>query len=61
MRNLAAYFAAESPTSPRTASDPEKVSAGRRASAAYFCESCHRPGFVGQNQAPRWWWWELEQ
>jgi cytochrome c553 len=53
MRDVAAYFGTQAPAPPPAASDPAQVAAGQRVSATYFCESCHLPGFAGQNHVPR--------
>jgi cytochrome c553 len=53
MQDIAAFFATRPPASPHAASDPARVAAGQRVSAAHFCESCHVPGFAGQNHVPR--------
>jgi len=53
MADLAAYYQAQS-SRPRPApTDPAKVAEGRRLAELHHCTSCHRPGLIGQQQAPR--------
>jgi cytochrome c553 len=51
--DLAAYFSAQKPAAAHVPIDPKKVEAGRLVSQREHCESCHMPGFVGQQYVPR--------
>ena len=53
MGDLAAYYQAQAPR-PRPATlDPARVAEGQKLADQHHCSSCHRPGFVGQQQVPR--------
>ena len=53
MADLAAFYAAQRPTSRPATTDPAKVAAGRELAQQHHCVSCHRPGLVGHEQIPR--------
>jgi cytochrome c553 len=53
MQDVAAYFATQTPSPPPAPGDVTTVAAGQQVSAANFCESCHVPGFRGQQHVPR--------
>jgi cytochrome c553 len=53
MADLAAFYAAQTPTSRAAKVDPSKVEDGKKAAAFYHCTSCHRPDFSGNQQVPR--------
>jgi cytochrome c553 len=54
MADLAAFYEAQQPKPRGPAStDPAKVAAGKQLADLHHCSSCHRPGFTGQQQAPR--------
>ena len=54
MADLAVYYEAQQPRPRRPPSiDPAKVAAGKQLADLHHCSSCHRPGFTGQQQAPR--------
>jgi cytochrome c553 len=50
---LARHFAAQVPVPARVAPQAEKVRAGAELSQRLLCATCHRPGYVGQQQVPR--------
>jgi cytochrome c553 len=53
MQDLAAYYAGQTPATPRGTGDPVKLEAGRRLVQTHHCDSCHAPGLVGQQHIPR--------
>jgi cytochrome c553 len=53
MQDIAAYYAAQPPAVPPASSDPVKTEAGQKLVKAYYCDSCHAPGLVGQQHIPR--------
>jgi cytochrome c553 len=53
MQDIAAYYAAQTPTVPSTTGDPAKMEAGRRLVQIHHCDACHAPGLVGQKHIPR--------
>lgn len=53
MQDLAAYYAAQTPTVPHGTSDPVQAEAGQRLVKAHYCDSCHAPGLIGQQHIPR--------
>lgn len=53
MQDIAAYYAAQTPVTPRRTEDSEKAEDGRRLVQTHHCDSCHAPGLVGQNHIPR--------
>jgi cytochrome c553 len=53
MADLAAFYAAQTPTQRPAKLDPQKVEDGKKAAVFYQCTSCHRPDLSGQQQIPR--------
>jgi len=53
MGDLAAYYQAQTGRPRPAETDPARVAAGRQLADQFHCSSCHRPGFVGQQQAAR--------
>lgn len=53
MHDIAAYFAAQKPASPKFQADAVKAAAGRKVLEAHYCGSCHMPDLSGQQQIPR--------
>jgi cytochrome c553 len=53
MQDIAAYYAAQTPTAPPSTGDPAKLDAGQRLVQTHHCDSCHMPGLVGQQHIPR--------
>lgn len=53
MQDIAVYYAAQPPTVPPDTSDPVQTEAGQQLVKAYYCDSCHAPGLVGQQHIPR--------
>ncbi len=53
MNDLAAYFAAQKPGTPRHQSKPESVAAGPELTKKYNCSQCHGPQLLGQQHIPR--------
>jgi len=53
MRDIAAYYAAQSPQPAVQPSNPAKSAAGKRAADRHHCGSCHLPTYAGQNHIPR--------
>jgi len=53
MLDLAAYFAAQKPTSQNSRGDASKAARGKQVADAALCTMCHLGGFSGQNEIPR--------
>ena len=53
MADLVAFFAAQRPDAPRTATDGARAEEGRRLAEAYHCNDCHGRDFAGRDYAPR--------
>ena len=53
MADLAAFYAAQTPTRRPASLDPQKVEDGKKAAVFYQCTSCHRPNLAGHEQIPR--------
>ena len=54
MADLAAFYAAQTPTQRSAAKvDPQKVADGKKAAAFYHCTSCHKADLSGNQQVPR--------
>jgi cytochrome c553 len=53
MTDLAAYFAAQTPTSTTFKPDPAKVARGEAKAKETLCTMCHLGEFKGQNEVPR--------
>lgn len=53
LNDLAAYFAAQTHAPPARATDPVKLTVGRRLTEQYHCVACHGPALMGQQHIPR--------
>jgi cytochrome c553 len=53
MQDIAAYYAGQTPAVLPGANDPAQAAAGQKLVKAYYCDSCHAPGLVGQQHIPR--------
>ena len=53
MQDIAAYYAAQTPVVPDSASAAATLEAGQALVKLYHCDSCHAPGLVGQKHIPR--------
>ena len=53
MADLAAFYAAQTPTQRPAKLDPQKVEDGKKAAVFYQCTSCHRQNLAGHEQIPR--------
>src|SRR5262249_27989415 len=52
MQDIAAYYAAQTPTGPPGSSDAATTEAGDRLVKQHFCHSCHTPPPPGQKAIP---------
>jgi len=53
LNELAAYFTAQKPASPRHSTSAENAKAGPDVAKKFNCTQCHGPRLVGQQQMPR--------
>jgi cytochrome c553 len=53
MRELADYFAKQTPLPQTFVADPAKARLGRAKADETLCTMCHLGGFLGQNEIPR--------
>lgn len=53
LADIAAFFSAMEPFSPRGSRDDARFAAGAKLSEIMGCGSCHMKGYVGQRQVPR--------
>ena len=53
MQDLAAYYAAQSPTAPTGTADPENARLAQQLMQKHHCNSCHTPTLEGQKHIPR--------
>ncbi|MGS0743600.1 c-type cytochrome [Glaciimonas sp. GG7] len=53
MQDLAAYFAAQTPTAIDFKADPDRVKLGFAKSEEVLCSMCHLGGMKGQNEIPK--------
>jgi cytochrome c553 len=53
MFDIAAYYAAQKPTSQNSRGDASKAGRGKQVADAALCTMCHLGGFSGQNEVPR--------
>jgi cytochrome c553 len=53
MSDLAAYFTAQKPASPKHKSKPENAAAGPGLAKKFNCSQCHGPQLLGQQHIPR--------
>jgi cytochrome c553 len=51
--DLAAYYAAQKPTTQNSKGDVSKAARGKQVADAALCTMCHLGGFSGQNEVPR--------
>lgn len=53
MQDLAAYFAAQTPTAIKFTADPARVKLGFAKAEQVLCSMCHLGGMKGQNEIPK--------
>lgn len=53
MQDIAAYYTVQTPAVPPAANNLSAMAAGQQLVQAYYCNSCHAPGLLGQKHIPR--------